>query len=231
MKVFITLYAYGGIQAACLRSHVDVAFEIASKNRAVVYQTVREDALISRSRSRAAALFLESDADVWLQLDHDIEFDAGEMFDLCEKALEKESAVCVPYSFRGPKRMPSLRQDPDHSITTVGKDEIKPIMFFASGCVAIPMESLLKTLDICTRENTPPEFKVHWCVDTGECKVTRFPSLFKPMCIELENGDTEYLSEDYSCSARMTLAGVPQLAWLKPQLKHWGECAFTLPTE
>ena len=73
-SIHVSLYAYGGVSAACLLSWVDLTATFARSDRQTDLRTVREDALISRSRCRATKWFLDSGKDVWVQIDHDIEF-------------------------------------------------------------------------------------------------------------------------------------------------------------
>jgi hypothetical protein len=49
-SIHVSLYAYGGISAACLMSWVDLTATFARSDRQTDLRTVREDALISRSR-------------------------------------------------------------------------------------------------------------------------------------------------------------------------------------
>ena len=64
-SIHVSLYAYGGISAACMMSWVDLAATFARSDRQTDLRTIREDALISRSRCRATKWFLDSGKDVW----------------------------------------------------------------------------------------------------------------------------------------------------------------------
>lgn len=226
MKTCITVYSWGGMPSKVPGSYIDLAAYIVQNKKEVAFHTISDDALISRSRCRSTKRAMDSKCDVWVQLDHDIEFKAEDIFRMAELAVENDAAVCIPYSCRALPPQAAVRQKPGHPITHVGEDKLVPITFFASGCVAIPMSCIEETIRACSGD-VPSEIKVVECADS---EVDSFPTLWKPLVAESKDGLYEYLSEDYSASLRMTFAGVPQLAWLKPQIKHWGECGYFLPT-
>lgn len=226
MKTIVTVYSYGGIPPKCLGSHLDFAADTVINSRQVMPCNIDGDALISRSRCRSTKLALDSGCDVWVQIDHDIQFTSDDLFGLAELALANDAAICVPYSGRGKPERAVVRPHPDHPITHVGINELVPVTFVASGFLAIPVSCVRETIEVCSKQDVPPEFLVQWCSDDH---VSEFPTLWKPLVTETKPGKLEYLSEDYSASARMRLAGIPQLAWLKPQLFHWGDYAYTLP--
>ena len=232
MKIHLTIYAYGGVAGACINSIIELANLISHRNMKCLIRSVREDALISRSRSRETAVAISSGADVWFQLDHDLSFDAEDVITTCELAMEHKAAVCGVYSCRSTPPRSALRPVHDEPIKKIGANELIPITFFASGFVAIPIKSIVDTVAVCETDVVPPEYRVQWVTD-GPTKSfkAQYPTLWKPMTYQRSDGSYEYLSEDYSASARLRLAGVDQLAWTKPILKHWGECGYSMPTE
>lgn len=231
MNTCITTYCYGGMPGAVLNSYIGLANYISVNRKKVCMHTIREDALISRSRCRSTTRFLNTPCDVWVQLDHDIEFEPEDLFRLAEIALEKNAAVCVPYPCRALPPRCALRPNGDGVIEFVGMDEVQSIQFCASGFMAVPRKVIEETISLCKTDAVPPEFRVYDCVDSGLSDVPQFPSLWHPMVIEVKPGEREYLSEDYSGCARMVIAGFEQYAWKKPVLKHWGEMPFKMPTK
>jgi len=232
LKTHITIYSYGGIPGPCLNTHIALTSYIVKNKRDCILRNVRDDALISRSRSRETAVAVESGADVWMQLDHDITFEPEEMFRMCELALEKNAAICGVYSCRNVPPRCALRPKSGNPIEEVGIDELVPVTYFASGFVAIPVSRIMDTVEICQTDAVPEEYRVKWIMDAKvEGFQSRFPSLWAPIVQSAGNGVYEYLSEDYSASARMTLAGVDQYAWLKPVLSHWGDYPFKMPSK
>ena len=113
-SIHVSLYAYGGISAACMMSWVDLTATFARSDRQTDLRTIREDALISRSRCRATKWFLDSGKDVWVQLDHDIEFTAADIIRMAELAHEHQATVCIPYSCRSLPARPALRPKAEH---------------------------------------------------------------------------------------------------------------------
>lgn len=228
-SLHITGYFYGDLHAACLMSWIDLSAYLARSNRNAQLRSIREDALISRSRCRATKQFLDSGLDVWIQIDHDIQFDVFDLMKAAECAHKLDAIVQIPYPCRSLPPRPAHRPKVDAKpIANVA--ELTPITFFASGCVCIPRKALERVLGILDAENDiqgiPPEYKITWC-DDG--MVESMPTLWMPFAMTLEHG-TEYLSEDYAASARFSLADVPQYAMTpSTPLNHWGDYPFHLP--
>lgn len=231
-SIHFSMYAYGGISSACVMSWVDLTAKFAWSDRQTDLRTIREDALISRSRCRATKWFLDSGKDVWIQLDHDIEFDASDIIHMAELAHEHQATVCIPYPCRTVPPRPALRPKAEHlqALKHQVSDaecaaELVPITMFASGCLAIPRKCLIATLDALGGSGVQYPYKIDWCEDV---RVERFPTLWMPFAMESRPGKLEYLSEDYAAAARMTLAGVQHFS-MKPkmQLNHWGEYPYS----
>ena len=187
---------------------------------------VREDALISRSRCRATKWFLDSGADVWIQIDHDIEFQPADILELARIAHERQAIVCIPYSCRALPPKPALR--PKIPTKPLEDDSrLTPITLFASGCVAIPRAALEHALDELSKDETELPLGVQWCSDamTGG----DIPTLWMPFAAPV--GDKlEYLSEDYAASYRLAACGIEQLMFEPAQpLNHWGDFPYRLP--
>jgi hypothetical protein len=213
-------------------SWVDLTAKFSWSDRQTDLRTIREDALISRSRCRATKWFIDSGKDVWIQLDHDIEFDASDIIHMAELAHEHQATVCIPYPCRTVPPRPALRPKAEHlqALKHQISDaecaaELVPITMFASGCLAIPRKCLMATLDALGGSGVQYPYKVDWCEDV---RVERFPTLWMPFAMESRPGKLEYLSEDYAAAVRMTLAGVQHFA-MKPkmQLNHWGEYPYS----
>jgi len=231
-SIHVSLYAYGGISAACMMSWVDLTATFARSDRQTDLRTIREDALISRSRCRATKWFLDSGKDVWVQIDHDIEFTAADIIRMAELAHEKQATVCIPYSCRSLPPRPALRPKAEHLQALkfqVNSAEcaadLVPITMFASGCLAVPRKCLMATLDALGGSGQPMPYRIDWCADV---RVEEFPTLWMPMAMESMPGKLEYLSEDFAAAARMTLAGVQHYS-MRPskQLNHWGEFPYS----
>lgn len=225
-SIHLTLYAYGDIAAPCITSWIDMTTELVSSKRPAQLRLIREDALISRSRCRATSMFLQSGMDVWVQLDHDIQFSPHDIERLVDAAHTHQAAVCIPYSCRSLPPRPALRPMGTENVEPLPEDRsLKPILFFASGAVAIPRAALIRSLEILQSEATPHPYRVVQCSDNT---VGTMHTLWMPFALECDKG-TDYLSEDYAASARLALCGVPQLSMEPVQkLQHWGDFNFRL---
>lgn len=225
-SIHVTAYAYGDIRSAVLTSWIDLAARFASdpKLRGQL-RIIREDALISRSRCRATTFFLQSELDVWVQIDHDIQFAMDDVVQAATLAHQLQAVVQIPYSCRSLPPRPAHRPKPgaepipDHPNLT-------PVTFFASGCLAIPRKALLDAIDRLSDPIVPEPFRVQHVRDD---MVGSMPTLWMPFALGSEAG-LEYLSEDYAASARLSLCDVPQLSMTPTTpLQHWGDFNFKLP--
>lgn len=230
-SIHVSLYAYGGVSAACLMSWIDLTATFARSDRQTDLRTIREDALISRSRCRATQWFLDSGKDVWVQIDHDVEFAAADIIRMAELAHEHQATVCIPYSCRSLPARPALRPKVDHLQALKHQlaeaecaTELVPITMFASGCLAIPRKCLMSALSTLGGSGVQTPYKIDWCDDV---RVQRFPTLWMPFPMETMPGKMEYLSEDFAAAVRLSLCDVPHYA-MKPkkQLNHWGEYPY-----
>ena len=231
-SIHVSLYAYGGISAACLMSWVGLAANFSRSDRQIDLRAIREDALISRSRCRATKWFLDSGKDVWVQVDHDIEFDPQDIIRMAELAHEKQATVCIPYPCRTVPPRPALRPMTEHlhALKHQVNDaecatELVPIRMFASGCLAIPRRCLIGALDTLGGSGVQTPYKVDWCKDV---QVEEFPTLWMPFAVDTMPGQYEYLSEDYAAAMRLSLCDVQHYS-MKPrkQLHHWGEYPYS----
>jgi len=231
-SLHITGYFYGDIHASCLMSWIDLSSNLARSSRVAQLRSIREDALISRSRCRATKQFLDSGLDVWIQIDHDIQFDVKDIFKAAQLAHDLDAVVQIPYPCRALPPRPAHRPKVDAK-PIANRSELTPITFFASGCVCIPKKALERTLGLLDAENqdnqnnigVPSEFLITWCNDG---MVEMMPTLWMPFALSAGHG-SEYLSEDYAASARFSICDVPQYV-IEPStpLNHWGDFPFTL---
>lgn len=225
-SVHLTLYGYGDVHPLSLMSWVGLTAELAKSSEwKGDLRLVREDALISRSRCRATKWFLDSGSDVWIQIDHDIEFQPEDILELARIAHVRQAVVCIPYSCRALPPKPALRVKP--GAKPLADDErLTPITLFASGCVAIPRELLEHCLEELSKAETDLPIGVQWCDDslTGG----QIPTLWMPFAAEVRDR-LEYLSEDYAASYRLAACGAEQFAFdPKTPLKHWGDFPFRM---
>lgn len=231
-SVHVTCYAYGGMASAVLNSWIDLASYFSRNKRLATLRTIREDALISRSRSRATAFFLDDKlkADVWIQLDHDIQFSVDDLMAIADLSHKHQACVCIPYSCRSLPPRPALRAKAD-AVPLIEEPSLTPITMFASGAVAIPRQALVDALDLLSKEDVPHPYRIEWCDDelTSKHGAGKFPTLWLPFVMDVQGKGKDYLSEDYAASARLAITGIPQYAYTpKTPLQHWGEFNYRL---
>lgn len=235
----IAVFSYGGIEGPTLDSYVNEML-FAQEHKVPLLQTrVHGDALISRSRSKALSGFLAlppEKANVFFMLDHDLEWNQGDILATCAKAHERQAIVGGIYSCRGFNMGHSGRFEKEGVVLKVGADELHPAEYVGGGFVAIPRvvaeEVLKKGLEAAQNMGNDAR-ALHECIYTDD---TTFYDFFRPVTIPstLKPGDTrhEYISEDWAFCARARWANPnrPQYLWSAPNLRHWGSHGYTMAT-
>lgn len=172
------------------------------------------DALIDRSRNRAASMFLAADpaeaGDVMVMIDHDMTWAPGDLEHLTNACLETGGVVAGIYSKRSFGKGVAVRfsQPGDWQ---QGSDQLAPCDYVSTGFMAIHRK-VLETL----AEKLPKTL--------GD-----FYPFFLPVLAERKFGDqeaTEYLSEDWAFCYRAIEAGFTIHADMKPYLVHCGEYGY-----
>jgi hypothetical protein len=165
------------------------------------------EAMIDRSRSIQATIFLESDADVLLFLDDDILYNLEEVPRIIEDAIEKQSVVCGPYSKKEEGGRLACVPLKTEDITMGNGGKLMEICWGGTGFMVIPrivFEALAKTL---------PRAKV-------KSDLAVYP-FFLPFLHEVD-GDLIWLSEDYAFCERARQKGFKIWMDTRCQIGHMG---------
>lgn len=174
-----------------------------------VWDTAK-DALISRSRSAGAEHFLEQGAgDVFLMVDHDIGWEAGDLEHLTAVCLDLKGVVGGVY----PKR---------------GFSQGVPIRFGKYGNYDIPDDRVVECESVATGF-----IAIHRSVleaMAAELPMTMhgWHAFFATTVHERADGKHEYESEDYAFCRRARELGFQVFADLRPQLSHHGAYLYTV---
>ena len=137
----IAVFSYGGIEGPTLDSYVNEMLFAQRKGIPLLQTRVHGDALISRSRSKALSGFLNLDpatANVFFMLDHDLEWDEGDILATCAKAHERQAIVGGIYSCRGFNMGHSGRFAKEEVTIKPGAAVLHEAEFIGGGFVAIP---------------------------------------------------------------------------------------------
>lgn len=231
MHVFLTIFSYGGLADETHDAVIRELFLAAEKSIEISYNRVADDALISRSRSRALGKFLRSSADVMFQLDHDIVFSPGALLDTCRKAWDANAVVAGLYSFRAFGRGHASRPAEGSIRFVAGGTRLVPADYLATGFMAIPRAVAEGTVE-ALKESHDPDLKVRLCgADTGDFTATDYYDTFRPIPVKdplREAGKYTYASEDWSWCARVKAAGFLLFLYENPLLGHVGKHIFTV---
>lgn len=243
MKIYIAMFSYGGVHPCTARALRQEVLLLTAKKVQFEDHDVYDDALISRSRSRAMSDFLRTDTDVMFSIDHDIEWSPGELLATADMAHLKKSIVGGMYSMRGRHQGCAGRLKAEKVTIHIGRDVLHEAEFVPGGFTAIPrvvVEEVLKAGEIpaqaLSAEGVPGSYAADFA-DAGaaivEClDYIAFYDFFRCATVpsELIPGKMEYLSEDFAFCwrARQANPGRKQYLWSKPDLVHHGAYGFRM---
>lgn len=252
-KVLVCLFSYGGISQ---RTFSAMLSELLLMNEyGIKYLTLplADDALISRSRSKALSAAIQGEFDVCLMVDHDIEWQNGELLALAMKAHITKSCVSGIYSARAIGRGAASRSVNDAVEIRGGEDQLIDAEYLGGGFLAIPRvvaEEVLNAGQVARlalgepggtgqQTETAAALALHACAYNKGPPVYDF---FRPICVprtfekpglpKLTEAPYEYLSEDWAFSWRCRAANParPLYLWALPVLLHHGEYGFSMKT-
>lgn len=224
-KIYLNVFSYGGIKGQtqdCLWYEQEAARKWS--NVKFRYRRISEDALISRSRSRAASMFLqETDDDVLFMLDHDIQWRIGNIIDTCQIAVEKNAVVGGLYSKRriGSGLASRIKKDKiqENESLEIGAPGLVEADYVSTGFMAIPRGVLQDVVDKwpgINRVSDVPHME-YW--DIFSCLVTDHTII---------KDKKEYLSEDWAFCKRVHDVGHKCYVSTMPFLVHYGDHGFTV---
>lgn len=171
-----------------------------------------KDALISRSRSKVATMFLEEGyGDVLVMVDHDIGWEAGSLEHLVRVCRELKAVVGGVFPKRGFGIGVPIRFG-NYGDYVVPSDRVVECTAVATGFIAIHrdiLEAMAPTLPMTTAGYRT--FFVQSARDVGR-----------------EDGKWDDLSEDYDFCTKARELGFRVFADLRPELTHWGSHLYTM---
>ena len=201
MKAAVVLFSYGGVLPETVESLI---FEM--QEWPFYFQQYWNAAALDRNRSMMASRFLDSDADVFISIDHDTQWQRGAVAKLAKAASEKRGIVGGVYSKRHFGRGIATRflESGEYLIPS---EEVIKARWVGGGFLAVHrdvLEAMKPTLPECFAE------KPFW-------------PFFLPMVVE-----GEYLSEDWAFCERARELGFDVYADLSIALTHVGQWGFTV---
>lgn len=177
------------------------------------------DALIERSRSRAATYFLErTDCDVMLSIDSDIEFRDQDAVEICEQAMEYK-IVAGLYVTRSPyNAQPACRLSKGVEYDmNLSNHTPMPIDLPATGFLAMHRDVVRGIVDYYGMRLLHPndeDFRMY--------------PIYTPFESETEDGEPIFLSEDWAFGERAKQSGFQSYMNPSVRLGHWGEKRYML---
>jgi hypothetical protein len=223
--VQIAVHCYAGVTGATLISTIAEVIR-AMKIRDIIASIVipPDDALLSRVRCKLITNAITEKADVLIWLDHDIQFDAGDLAGLALRAIEKKGVVGGLYPKREMHGGMPWRPLGDTPHVLIGDDALHPAIYVGGGFVAMHVPSMARAMDVLASSDDP-NLKVHrCCAGPGQ---PDFWDICRPISVRRDDGRHDYLSEDWAFFHRMLAAGVGIWAWTRPWLTHYGQYGFT----
>ena len=246
-KIYLSLCIFRTIQTAVIDSMIKTGM---CRKPEVIVSNHMGDSLLGRARSREASHFLESDADVFLAVDDDIQFNPEDAIKLCIEANEKKdvvAATCVIKREEGPWIASKPLEDGPPIIFSEESDPVE-IKWAGAGMVAIH-RSVFEDMIRGVRNPNPQIIICKKIVEDGKEKYVpigfsdewilppmsllhptdlRFYYFFDTMVWEHPKLGHMLLSEDWAFCERVRLAG--HKIWLHPAVRtvHFGHYGYTL---
>lgn len=204
-------------QAEFVMSTIQLVDHCKRVGQPLYYRAMRGDALIERTRARAATRFLQdTDYDVLLQVDDDIGFSPADAVEVAAQAVEHD-IVCGVYLTRHKTAgVPTSYLEPGQSVRFFGGDPTPvPIRWGGGGFMAVHrrvFERLAADLPLCHPGDDLEHYPFY------QTMVVPDPISGKPIL----------LSEDWALCERARRAGFG--VWANPnvRLTHFGSTAFVL---
>ena len=215
-RASIWIPAYGGMRAGTVCC---IVAELSLWGNSIRFGAQDEDDHIGRTRCRATTGFLKAPdktGDVLLMVDHDIQWQPGDLAHIARDAVRENAIVGgiypkrafgqgIPYRWKGTG---------DYKI---GDDKLVEAEWVSSGFMAIPRKLLQSLVD--TK-------KVEWICEGNDTK-GGYWSFFIPYIHATVHGK-EYLSEDWALCQTALDAGFKVMLSMKPRLDHEGWHKFWL---
>lgn len=168
------------------------------------------DALISRSRSKIATMFLEQGhGDVLVMADHDIGWEPGGLEHLVRVCRELKAVVGGVFPKRGFGIGVPIRFG-DFGSYTIPSDRVVECSAVATGFIAIHREVL------------------EGIAATLPMTISGYRPFFVQKPYQREDGLWDDLSEDYDFCEKARALGFRVFADLRPELSHWGAHLYTM---
>lgn len=182
----------------------------------VQFSRTAGDAMIDRARSQEATLFYNTDSDVLLFVDDDIQYEPEDAIKICTEAYERKTIVVGAYinkreNFSWITTKP-LNDEPIYFKKDAPLVEVK---WGATGFMAIHRNVLTDMIH---------ELKLPLCHPTD----LKFYPFFLPMLWQHPNGDHLYLSEDWSFCERARTLGYKIYLDPSVRLGHAGRYVYDL---
>ncbi|WBK39882.1 hypothetical protein [Rhodobacteraceae phage LS06-2018-MD06] len=224
IKVWAQLFSYGGVAESTVDSLIhEILLSLRNPEMIVRYDRISGDALISRSRSRAASKFLlNTDFDVLFMIDHDLSWQPGALQEVAYRAHKEQAIVGGLYSKRviGKGWASRFAKNAFENMDSfrIGEPGLLPAEYVATGFMAIPRKVLIDVKD--------KYHDIEFVSDGADMHYWSFFSCFVDDH-SLLYGKREYLSEDWAFCKRAMSLGYKCYIDKYPKLVHWGEHGFS----
>lgn len=241
MKTALALFSYGGVEGRVMDALLDEVNLAAHAQKVLGYTRVHDDALISRSRSKALTDFLASEFDTLMMVDHDIEWEPGMVMALAEEADKRKCLMSGLYSCRAKGAGHAGRFTKLDQVVHPGADERYDAEYLPGGFLAIPRLVAEEVLAFgLSAAKALHHADTNMGMETANEAVTQCIGLdgkpmydfFRPIVVPstIVKDRHEFLSEDWSFCwrARQANKARPQYIWAKPILLHWGSYGFSI---
>jgi len=215
--VYIAYPTLPMVPITCILS-LNNAINFASKKHQINFSPIIGESLITRARNTLVRKFLETDCDIFMFIDSDIEVLQINTIEKLIEDLETVEFVGGLYSLKDEsQRCSSVVTSTKHPV----KDYLNKCIWLSTGCWTM-RRSVVETMI----KNYPDH---HYMSDYPEAGHKTY-DFFGLMVVEDQNGNRKLLSEDWSFALRYTSIGGNIWADTRIILAHWGFRGYTLQT-
>lgn len=213
----VILFAYAGVEPA---THECIVRDMSNPKlwppgHRVIYRALWGDGDLGRCRASAAKIFLASESDVLVMVDHDVSWEPGDLAVVAELAREKRGIAgpVVPKRALGQGIASRLQRGDEVPVEWIGEDHVLPADYVAGAILAAHRE-------VVATVSQMPEVQT---------LAGPFPFLQRIAAADGPCGAV-YLSEDFAFGERARLLGFASWLTTKPKVRHTGRLAFTMET-
>ena len=223
-KVFVGVPVWHGIDVKAV--HCFASLMVGAKD-SIHFEMQEGDGLISRSRSTLATKMLETDADVMVMIDADIQFEPADFIKLVKSARATGQIVAGVYVTRAKKARPTIVPYPGTELSFVDSDSpnLMEVLYASAGFMAVP-RTVLEAMTEGTFQTINGPEPLWFC--RGGPDERRVWDFYRMFVVRDDKGEPWWLEESYAFCERARQLGFKTYADTSIFLGHRATVSMTI---